>query len=307
MIFEDQINKFKQDGYIVISNVLNENEIGYFRNCFHNELNAIGYNYNQIISYGNYFGVNFANKREDLANSFYYYWKMELQASDKIYQIYKKLILETKDMYDIKECTDVLPFIDRMGLRFPDHIYAEGGLNLHLDKLGVKFRPIQGFLSLTDQTTNKHGGLQLVKGFHNQNNSHSQTIQMNLKSNQYLMDSLTDIKVKAGSLVLWDYRLPHKTNGKFTSNDTREVIYMSYIPNTKQNKEYLQAQWNNFLNSIPPPDFPHDKANCVFNYEYPKELSQQATKRYSGKSQKNFKFDIKKYHLIISNDSSENS
>jgi len=283
MITDEQINIYKQDGFIIIPDVLNEEEIKYYRNCFHNELNAIGYNYDDIIFHGKYSQVNFTNKRNDLSNSFYYNWKMELQADERIYQIWKKIILGTKDMYNIEDCTDVLPFIDRVGLRFPDHIYAEGGLNLHLDKLGMKFRPIQGFLSLTDQLTNKHGGLQLVKGFHNSNKFHSDIIGMNLKSNQYLASKLENIHVRAGSLVLWDYRLPHKTNDKFTSYDTREVIYLSYLPNTLQNKSYSKEQWSNFLNSIPPPDFPHDKSNCVFNYEYQKELSPEATKRYSCK------------------------
>jgi hypothetical protein len=140
MITENQINKFIEEGVIVIEDVLSEDEIKYYRDCYHEELDKIGYNYENIIN-GIYENVDFDKKRDKLTNSFYYNWKMELQADNRIYEIFKKIILSTKEMYGIPECSDVLPFLDRVGLRFPDHIYPEGGLNLHLDKIGKKFRP----------------------------------------------------------------------------------------------------------------------------------------------------------------------
>jgi hypothetical protein len=141
--------------------------------------------------------------------------------------------------------------------------------------------PIQGFLSLTNQLNNKHGGLQIVKGFHKKYTNHEEIMNMNLKNNSYLLEKIENVCVKAGSLVLWDYRLPHKTNSKFVSDDTREVIYMSYIPNTKENKSYCKNQYVNFLLNLPPPDFYNEKSkNNKIDYEYTKELSNNAEKQY---------------------------
>lgn len=67
---------------------------------------------------------------------------------------------------------DVLPFIDHVAYRLPDHIMAEGGLSLHIDRnphrpfSGQYFRPIQSWIALTDHYGGESGGLLVVPGFH---------------------------------------------------------------------------------------------------------------------------------------------
>ena len=69
---------------------------------------------------------------------------------------------------------DVLPCIDRICYRLPDHIRREGGLGLHIDRNPYhpyktdRFRPIHSFISLTDHYDFQSGGLQLIDKFHNE-------------------------------------------------------------------------------------------------------------------------------------------
>lgn len=207
---------------------------------------------------------------------------MELQASQKIYDVFKKLLLALKSTYSVENYNDVLPFIDRAGWKTPDHIHKEGGLNLHVDKPGIKFRPVQCFLSLTDQLQYDHGGLQIIKGFHNKYPKFKDVANIQLRGNGELTKELENVNVKAGSLVLWDYRLPHKTNDKFISMDTREVIYLSYIPKIPYNFNYCKQQYKNYLNGLVPPDFEDEKRKQMntIPIDYDKNLNEEATNRF---------------------------
>jgi len=245
MLTEEQLQQFRKDGVLVVENILTAEEIEEYRTKLRQDVPYCLPLKDEL---------EYSDKRKFLENSFYYVWKLELQAKSNIYNIFKQLYLENADMYGT-DYDNVLPFIDRIGIRYPDNIYREGGLNLHVDKPGLKYRPIQGFVTLTDQTTKNHGGLQLIKGFYQKHTNHQSIYDSNLKNNRYLLNKLSDIKPKAGSMVIWDYRLPHKTNEYFDSNDTREVVYLSWIPNTKQNKKYHKDQYNNMMNGLPPPDF----------------------------------------------------
>ena len=84
---------------------------------------------------------------------------------------------------------------------------------------------------------------------------------------------------------MWDYRLPHKTNENFIADNTREVIYLSYLPDTKFNFQYAKEQWNNYCNNIIPPEFIHNKfikknlSNLIENFD--KDLSYQSKSMYN--------------------------
>lgn len=108
---------------------------------------------------------------------------------------------------------------------------------------------MQGFLALTDHYGNESGGLKLVKGFHTSFNeyfekgsnkkesstsiveTYGKFFRMHDKSFFSLQKKCEAINIPAGSLVVWDNRLPHATCEKLSRFDSREVIYMSYIPN----------------------------------------------------------------------------
>ena len=65
----------------------------------------------------------------------------------------------------------------------------------------------------------------------------------------------------AGSILLWDNRLPHATAPHHFGPDTREVLFMTYLPNVPRNKQYAQHQLANYLNRQLPPDFSKQE-NC---------------------------------------------
>lgn len=76
----------------------------------------------------------------------------------------------------------------------------------------------------------------------------------------------------AGSIVLWDNRLPHATAPHHFGPDTREVLFMTYLPNVPRNRQYAQAQLANYLNRQLPPDFSKQR-NCpmpadAWNHEF---------------------------------------
>eukprot|EP00048_Salpingoeca_helianthica_P017923 m.239722 g.239722 ORF g.239722 m.239722 type:complete len:381 (-) comp22786_c0_seq1:27-1169(-) len=59
--------------------------------------------------------------------------------------------------------------------------------------------------------------------------------------------------VPAGAVVLWDNRLPHQTSTLLAGHDTREVIYISYLPAVPLNISYARAQWHHYSRGLRPP------------------------------------------------------
>lgn len=276
-ITDDHINEFLKNGYVVIENVFSDLEIESMRNKLHKKLLSFGINHDSIINGIEPPPQNTRIKGE-ASKIFYSRFKLNALLNEKMYNIFKTFIMTCikpsegypqHDNYD-----DVLPYIDRICWRLPDHIREEGGLGLHMDRNpwnpfgSSKYRPIQGFIALTDQFGTESGGLRVVKGFHKIMNSYFEKsydpeeakstgpfYRLHDKKHTNLQNELYPVDAKAGSVVLWDNRLPHATCKKLTSFDSREVIYVSYIPNIKINVDYWKQQAKNFMNNVPPPSY----------------------------------------------------
>jgi hypothetical protein len=139
-------------------------------------------------------------------------------------------------------------FIDRVCYRLPDAIRAEGGLLPHLDrnphdpyllesKTGLtKWRPIQGFVALTDQYAGQSCGLRCVRGFHREIDEYFARDEGTSENNQEkqresggefyrpqhnkhrrLYERCQPVDCAAGAVVLWDNRIPHATAEEFAS------------------------------------------------------------------------------------------
>ena len=78
---------------------------------------------------------------------------------------------------------------------------------------------------------------------------------LNQNSHSKLWKRLEPIDVPAGSLVVWDNRLPHATADTFLSGDSREILYTAYIPSIHINRRYVELQRDNLLQYLPPPAF----------------------------------------------------
>lgn len=304
MITDDHINEYHENGVVVVENVLNDEEIIKVRNDLHNQLLLYGLDHSKILSGDQIIDdtINGPRIKGKQSNIFYPKWKIDLQLDNKIYQCAKKLMLNTYSSENLEyihpfgKSDDVIAYIDRICYRLPDIIRAEGGLGLHLDRnpfdpyllksTGLKcFRPIQSFLNLTDHYSGDSGGLRVIKGFHKkiddffsldnfEENEGGEFFRMTSKKYSYLWNQCQPIIAPKGSLVFWDNKLPHATCQKLYGIDTREVIYMSFIPNVNLNKKYAQEQWDCLINNISPPMYldPKRKEKADRNWEI-KELT----------------------------------
>lgn len=73
---------------------------------------------------------------------------------------------------------------------------------------------------------------------------------------------LEPIMAPRGSLVCWDNRLPHATCSKLAGYDTREVVYVGWLPNIELNKKYAKQQLINIKTNNPPESYLADKDWC---------------------------------------------
>lgn len=289
---EEELEIFKRDGYIVIENILSPNEIKYAREELHNSIKLYNVNHDKIINFIEQ-PPNETRIKSDIANIFYSKFKMDIHINENMYNIWKSA-MSTINEFPLGYHDDILPYIDRICWRLPDIIKTEGGLGLHIDRRPgpnafkniKKYRPIQGFVALTDHYGNNSGGLKLVKGFHKyfdeyfdkDTNKHEwgtsgEFYRMHSKSYIGIQNKCVAIDVPAGSLVLWDNRIPHATCDKLSGYDTREVIYLSYIPNVPLNIKYIKSQSENLIKNIQPPSYLKDETlNVDRNYDV-KELS----------------------------------
>ena len=130
-----------------------------------------------------------------------------------------------------------------------------------------KFKPIQSLLTLTDHFGSNHGGLKVVKEFHKEIDEYfkdkiyeggGEFCRLNSKSHTNLEKRLEAIQAPRGSLVFWDNRLPHATFHKLGGFDTREVIFIGFMPEIDLNKKYCENQLKNIKKNIYPPAYLKD-------------------------------------------------
>lgn len=284
---DDHIATFIRDGICVVEGILTDEQVEKARHDLHVTLLKYGINHEDIME-GKVDPPADARIKSNASNIFYSKFKLDIFLSEQIHNIFHKLMSHTFLPSDVPEfehpfgrCTDVLPYIDRICYRLPDHIRPEGGLAMHIDREPnmysiKKFRPIQGFLTLTDHYGGKSGGLKVVKGFHHEFEDYfgkttselcdGDFYRMHGHEHTKVAKRLEAIDAPKGSLVLWDNRLPHSTCSELMSFDSREVLYMSYLPNTPINVEYHKKQKKNFVKNVLPPSCP-DPAKADRDYD----------------------------------------
>lgn len=270
------LNDFLENGYVVIENVLSPFEIEYARQSIHTYIQEYkGVTHEDILN-GNV-NVNNVRKKGLTTHLFYSKFKMDLHINEKMYATFKEICKAIDP-----SCNDVVPYIDRVCYRLPDYILKEGGLKLHLDRnpwnttKAKKIRSVQAFVTLTDHYDSNSGGLQVVPKFQKMYNdyfskSYNKTeadvggefYRMHGKEHTHLQNQLETVIAPAGSLVIWNNNLPHATCENLNLNDTREVIYLSYLPtNVPQNIKYWKEQLKNFVINIASPSY-NDTNNQV--------------------------------------------
>jgi hypothetical protein len=287
------IELYKRDGVIVVENILTQDELRLCRDGLHQDLLNEGVDYNNLDAH-NLDALKRVQTHPSGGMPFHYSdWRVRYCAlNEKLYALTTTLWKETWAVSAPGfECPwapfdpeRAYCFLDSLNFRLPTHLLGKGArkdllqrnLGPHIDvnpwdkwggrKGATRWRPFQGFISLTDSA----GGFECAPGFHleldsffaRQPNNGNGVGFIALQGNQYqpIVRRIKPLVYPPGSLVLWDWRLPHATAVSHPGPDTREVVYTSFLPDTPVNRQYAADQLAAFHRGVFPPDFARDRS-----------------------------------------------
>lgn len=311
----EQIEKFLEDGYLVVDNVLSQEEIDEVKASLSlmlqskysvdtQNLKETAHNLKTLSS---------TNGSGGILDIFYPPWKLKLCENEKMVAILSQLWAAgfrnherewsseenegcTEDFRDHHfgpfDVNRAYMYIDRICYRIPSDLSKEIGKQLnsvgrkwplqrsltpHLDccpaallespKEISKWRPIQSFISLTDNLKENTGGFECVKGFHKQFNDWAKNRQpttgkggikypppcvgeftpIRPKEDCDVLKSVEHIPCKAGSFVVWDNRIPHANSRHNNASFPRIAVYASFLPDVDINRKYVKVQLEKYL------------------------------------------------------------
>ena len=291
LLSEELISDFIRDGYIVVPNVFSSTEVQNFRDDFHQRMLELGFDHSNM-SEQNYANMPRFGMQTEI---FYPDFKFAIHEDPRFFQIISQLwgatyaegIAGFENPFVGFNADRGYMYIDRACCRLPDSIKPQGGLGLHVDcdplnafDDSIKWRPIQASIALTDSLTNSSGGLYVVPRMHkcmedyvrvNNDNEEDTSGKCTKKGKSIksikcksftrldhcedLVQGMVPVFAPAGSIVIWDNRLPHATAEKHDGPDTREVLFMTFLPDIHANKLYAKEQRENYFKRKAPPDF----------------------------------------------------
>lgn len=214
------IESLKNDGYVIIPNILSEKEIETATEMFEDWQKSIPnleYLHKTVDPHGIYKYHEAGHQR----HAWY------LRTKPKVQDVFK-LILNTDDLI---VSYDGCCYIDKKDKR-KDKCWT------HTDQAPDLKGPCccQGFVSLT---ANKERTLQVYKGSHNRHENYFKERAITGSKNWQLIDpeylkEIEDTRVKldvpAGALVLWESRVFHQNTYGQPESEKRLVQYVSYMP-----------------------------------------------------------------------------
>lgn len=289
ILLQEHIDEFIEHGVVIIEDIFNDEEVEDIRKKFHDQLMNMGIDHDAIIQ-KRIEPFNSVRMKAPTSHIYYNKWKIDIQTNQKIYECVKEIMKHTflpsnvpnyEHIYG--ESDDIYAYIDRVCYRMPDCVKMEGGLKLHIDRnpydpfllktTGLKkWRPIQGILTLTDHYGSESGGLCVVKGFHKKSEAYfknsipdeniskgGEFFRLDSRCHTKLEQECQPVNAKKGSLILWDNRLPHDTCKKLAGIDTREVVYVAFLPNVPLNIEYVKNQLVAIDKNVFPPAYNDNK------------------------------------------------
>ncbi|CEG35744.1 Phytanoyl-CoA dioxygenase [Plasmopara halstedii] len=184
-------------------------------------------------------------------------------------------------------------YINRVCYRVPDAISKRFGakksrpmqrsLTPHWDCCPIKmydsgkatprWRPIQCITVLTSNTEPNTGGFECVPGFHKEFANYALKQQdlgledsyrsqvclgdfspLRMQEDRAVIDRYQHISCEAGSVIFFDWRLPHANSYKHIGQIPREVIYTGFLPDTLMNREYVKEQLRRYQARLVPTD-----------------------------------------------------
>lgn len=223
----------KEKGYVIIDNVLTENEIDYATQLFYDwktKNNIIPEKNNGIIKNHN------AGHQE---HAWY------IRTSPNIMNIFKRL-LKTKEL---------ISSFDGCCYMSPDDHYFGNWTHVDQSPNNTDFSGYQGLVSLTE---NEQKTLVVYEGSHLMYDSYVKEKKINSDKNFLLIDedylqtlNKKIIPVKKGTLVIWDSRLFHQ-NQCGVNQEERLVQYVTYMPKNHKDNNIINQdkRVHAFLNGI---------------------------------------------------------
>lgn len=247
---------FECDGFVVVENVLTVDEISEARQALDASIESkTGRSIKDYMADpGLLCGGRANNPAADILAP---RWKMRLHMHPRVVETYTNLYRRTfgtnqgifAHRFGSVSVPVAIPLIDRAACRFP----GEQGLGLHVDKpctdpdhVRLYWRPIQSMVCLTDHWGSTDGGLQVVRGAHrsllnylgSEAGDRDGAIKLSGKRHGKLHSQLETVLAPAGSMILWDARLPHATTPSLKEGSVRQVVYTGFLPNIAINREY---------------------------------------------------------------------
>ena len=320
MLPKESLEEYFRLGFLVVPNVLSADEVDECMNGFHeylrdvcgvdvDDLEGTGQNLGKLSSTGGAGGI---------LDIFWADFKLKVAEHPRVVKIMSDLWQATYGSGEEDELWSHVhgPFdterplaaIDRVCVRLPDKISSslggskgkgkQRGLQRHLaphldccpphrpgagdDALpaGAKWRPIQGFVALTNDLEPDQGGFECCPGHHKIFKSWAASRQWQAKPSKKgeegelvpppcqgaftpmrptedadVLAQFRHVPCHAGDLVLWDNRLPHANSKDHRGDSPRQVVYIGLIPRVPVNLEYAREQRDRFASGRLPADF----------------------------------------------------
>jgi len=256
--------EIEEKGYIIIPDVLNNNEIIQYIDEFNKWMDSVeqlDHLHNVIDYHGIFKYYQVGHQR--------FAWLV--RTNPKIINIFKSLWNTDELVVSFDGCC-----------YYPKEYTGTPSYWIHSDQSSMKknLSCIQSFISLT---SNKQRTLVVYEGSHKLHEDHSTIYNIENPSDWYpiekeyiesIQDKKRTLKVEVGSLVLWDSRTFHQnTCGESSCNEERLIQYLCYLPkNNHENNEKEQFKRNYYFitkrttNHFPYPMTPISLQPNTYNY-----------------------------------------
>ncbi|OQR95102.1 phytanoyl- dioxygenase superfamily protein [Achlya hypogyna] len=146
----------------------------------------------------------------------------------------------------------------------PTNLYETG-------KEFPRWRPIQCITVLTDNLEPSTGGFEAVRGFHKEFASYFAKASdadldarkpvclgdfspLRMQEDRDVISRFRHVPAPAGSVIMFDWRIPHANSYRHVGSIPREVIYTGFLPRVPINQAYAQEQLRRYEARLLPAD-----------------------------------------------------
>jgi hypothetical protein len=235
MDIDKNIIELRENGYTIIHNIFNKDEIHEYRDEF-------------FKWYKSAYDVEYLHSIIH-SNGIFKYFQVGHQRFAWIARTNPKVLDVFKQLWS---CNELVCSFDGC-CHYPRNYEGEQSYWMHTDqssrKKGIKC--FQSFLSLTD---NSERTLVLLKGSHLRHEKYFEDMKIDEPSDWHVLNQdyikdlieeldLVHLDVSAGDLVIWDSRVFHQnTCGTLSCEEERLIQYLCYLPKNSEGNNELEKE-----------------------------------------------------------------